>query len=346
MLSCPSFPAAHTDMQGRQFRFLATLLLFWVTARVGIIALDLNPNPSEIRTPITEQKRIRPAEAVILPPSPMARVHYQLLSKPDRMDALVHKIERSARGFEIHEEIKNAPVAEEGEGTLELTKWSGPLRTSEPRPAAVTFYAYSFFRVHSSRGALSTAGQYGGSQSGFVVAVPLVAPNDANSEAKFALQLRGALAHHDPNEREFSAGLRWRSTGKVPLSFTLERRFRNDRVDAFSAYLAGGKTIDLPFQSRLESYAQAGYITGKAGGPFFDFSARAARKLGASPVTAGFGVWGGGQTGIFRIDAGPTIAHTFEIADTRFHVSADWRTRIAGDAAPASGPAVTLSTSF
>jgi len=34
------------------------------------------------------------------------------------------------------------------------------------------------------------------------------------------------------------------------------------------------------------------------------------------------------------------------IARTNLRLSADWRIRIAGDAAPASGPAMTLSTSF
>jgi hypothetical protein len=333
-------------MRGRQFHFLATMTIIWVAARLGIVTHILPPNPVGKPMPVTAQKRILPSQLEDPEPGPIWFEQHHRYRKTDMAVALVGKAVLLERGFEIREGVNLDPVAEFGVVSSGPMNWPEPLRTSKPLPSGVTFYAYSFFRTRASQGAISTVGQYGGSQSGFVVAVPLLAPQDGPSEAKIALQMRGATAHDDLDEREFSAGLRWRPIKKIPLSLTLERRFRNDRKDSFGAYLAGGEAFDLPFQSRLESYAQAGYITGKAGGPFFDFSARAERKLGASPLSAGFGLWGGGQTGIFRIDAGPTITHSFEIADTPFRVSADWRTRIAGDAAPASGPAVTLSTSF
>lgn len=90
-------------------------------------------------------------------------------------------------------------------------------------------------------------------------------------------------------------------------------------------------------------------MSGEDGGPFFDISSRADRKLlsaGNTPVTVGAGIWGGGQKGIFRIDAGPTVGTEIPVGDTRLHITADWRFRIAGDAAPGNGPALTLSTSF
>ncbi len=61
---------------------------------------------------------------------------------------------------------------------------------------------------------------------------------------------------------------------------------------------------------------------------------------------AGAGLCGGGQSGVFSIDVGPTVRTDIAIARTNLRLSADWRIRIAGDAAPASGPAMTLSTSF
>ncbi len=333
-------------MRGRQFRFLAIVSMFWVAARLGIVAQISPPNPNGKPVPVAAQKHSLPSSLDEPEPNPIwCEIHHRHRTT-DMAVALVSKSVVLAPGVTIREGVNHELATEFGVVSSSLMNWSKPPGSSQPQPSAVTFHAYSFFRARASQGAISTFGQYGGSQSGFVVAIPLLAPQDGTSEAKIALQMRGATAHDDLDEREFSAGLRWRPIGKMPLSFTLERRFRNDRKDSFSAYLAGGETFDLPFQSRLESYAQAGYITGKAGGPFFDFSARAERKLGASPLSAGFGLWGGGQTGIFRIDAGPTITHSFEISDSRFRVSADWRTRIAGDAAPASGPAVTLSTSF
>ncbi|MVZ98525.1 hypothetical protein EUU23_12555 [Sphingorhabdus sp. IMCC26285] len=217
---------------------------------------------------------------------------------------------------------------------------------SKTPPSPFTLYGYSFFRTRSPKNGVSTIGQYGGSQSGFVAALSMHRPRSGESEPTTALQIRGAIAHDTPDERELAAGLRWKPARKIPVSLIFERRFRNHQTDAFAAYLAGGKSFGLPRQSNFESYFQAGLLSGKQGGPFFDLSARVDRKLGATPFVPGIGIWGGGQTGLFRIDAGPTIKSDFKIADAQFRISADWRIRIAGDAAPASGPAVTLSTSF
>jgi hypothetical protein len=125
---------------------------------------------------------------------------------------------------------------------------------------------------------------------------------------------------------------------------------RNRRADAFAVYAAGGITqAALPHEFRLDAFAQAGVVSGQDGGAFFDLTGRAERRLarvGTAPVTLGGGIWGGGQAGIFRIDAGPTIGTEIDLGPANMRIHADWRFRIAGDAAPASGPALTLSTSF
>jgi hypothetical protein len=215
-----------------------------------------------------------------------------------------------------------------------------------PSPSRLNAYAYSFFRKGSNGSDLAGAGQYGGSQSGFVATYVL----DANAPATWSILARGAIAHDRLAERELAAGLRWQPSRTLPLTLTAERRFRHARPDAFAIYVAGGKSqVALPLKFRLDAFAQAGLVSGKDGGTFFDISTRAERKLvsmGNAPVTLGAGIWGGGQEGIFRIDAGPSIGTEIPIGTTRLRVHADWRFRIAGDAAPASGPAVTLSTSF
>jgi hypothetical protein len=218
----------------------------------------------------------------------------------------------------------------------------------QPVPSRFNLYAYSFIRGGTAAGGVGS-GQYGGSQSGFVASYALVRFDSAPSTTKLALLARGAIAHGNPAERELAAGLRWQPIARVPITLTAERRFRNARSDAFAAYVAGGTSADLPLKIQLDSFAQIGVVSGKDGGPFFDFSARTQRKfatVGAAPVSGGVGAWGGGQKGIFRIDAGPTIGTDISVAGTTLRVNADWRFRIAGDARPASGPALTLSTSF
>ena len=59
--------------------------------------------------------------------------------------------------------------------------------------------------------------------------------------------------------------------------------------------------------------------------------------------SGGFGLWGGVQPGLYRVDAGPRL--TMRVRDNvRVHV--DWRQRVAGNASPPSGPALTLAGDF
>ena len=210
-------------------------------------------------------------------------------------------------------------------------------------------YAYSFFRQGAKANSFAGGGQYGGGQSGFVATYTLARFGEGGTDS-LSLQARGAVAHGEPSERELAAGLRWRPLRKVPVALTAERRFRNGQPDAFAAYLAGGKSqVGLPLKFQLDAFAQGGLVSGRDGGLFFDASARAERKLaaiGKTPVTFGAGIWGGGQKDIFRVDAGPTIGTEVPLGSARLRINADWRFRIAGSAQPASGPALTLSTSF
>ena len=58
------------------------------------------------------------------------------------------------------------------------------------------------------------------------------------------------------------------------------------------------------------------------------------------------GAWGGAQDGASRLDIGPSAAVSFRLGEGRGRVAADYRIRVAGEAEPASGPALTLSAGF
>ncbi|MBL0923200.1 MAG: hypothetical protein IBJ12_01855 [Sphingomonadaceae bacterium] len=238
-------------------------------------------------------------------------------------------------------------------GTNVSTLAAAPLIPTAPRkPGTSPFslYAYSFIRAGGSRGAPLGSGQYGGSQSGLVATYALSRFAAEPGTTGMALLLRGAIAHDDPAEREIALGLRWQPFRQIPVGLSVERRFRNARDDAYSAYVAGGLSEQkLPHDFRIEAFAQAGFVSNRRGGLFFDASARADRhiaRVGGMPIDAGIGLWAGGQKHVFRVDAGPSITGRFPVADIELRISADWRFRIAGDARPASGPALTLSTAF
>jgi len=62
-----------------------------------------------------------------------------------------------------------------------------------------------------------------------------------------------------------------------------------------------------------------------------------------SKYSAGFGIWGGAQPGLVRLDAGPRV--TLKLR-RNMKVHLDWRQKLAGNARPGSGPALTLAGDF
>ena len=105
----------------------------------------------------------------------------------------------------------------------------------------------------------------------------------------------------------------------------------------------------LPLGLRGETYLQAGYVGGRGATAFVDGQARLERPLvhaGGFALRAGGGVWGGAQRGASRLDVGPTATVSFRLGAAQSRVSADYRWRVAGNAAPGSGPVVTLSAGF
>ena len=165
-----------------------------------------------------------------------------------------------------------------------------------------------------------------------------------------ALLVRAAVAHDNLDEREVALGVRWRPIKKFPVSVTAERRFRHDRKDAFAIYAAGGVSdVQLPLKFRAESFAQAGVVSGKDAGPFFDAFVRSDRKVvsaQAVQIHAGAGAWAGGQRGAARLDIGPSLRTDILVGGAKLRLNLDWRFRVAGNATPGNGPALTLSTGF
>ncbi len=341
-------------MRGRHFGFLGTLCMVWITARVGFLSVlpDITAAPITGGAPkviVTPASNDLAANHVALGLAgsenccpqrrPPVLRNRSLAAIPPDIFPQMPTVDRIALSFSPGQPAATAQP---------ITPW--PLPRQGAQPSKLNFYAYSFFRSNAQAGGPVSTGQYGGSQSGFVATYGLARFPDGKGHSRLALLARGAIAHEEPGERELAAGLRWQPSPHVPLTVTAERRFRNARSDALAIYLAGGKSqVALPLRFRLDAFAQAGLVSGNDGGPFFDVVTRAERDLATvakAPVTLGGGVWSGGQEGIFRVDAGPTVGTQIPVGNARLRVNADWRFRIAGDARPASGPALTLSTSF
>jgi hypothetical protein len=223
-------------------------------------------------------------------------------------------------------------------------KATGPSPRPYFKPRAST-YGYSFWRRAGSINGLAPASQYGGGQSGLIGTYRL-----GESENALAILWRVSVAHARTAERELAVGIRWQPTTKLPITLSAERRFRYDNSDNMAFYIAGGKSdVPLVAKFKLDSYAQVGILTGTHPDRFFDANVRVDRPLfNAAPlsISAGGGLWTGGQKGASRIDIGPSIRTDFKVSDVHFRLNADWRFRISGNAAPGDGPALTLSTNF
>ena len=228
----------------------------------------------------------------------------------------------------------------------------GPAPPAKISPRPIAFYAYRFWRSgQSTQGSLGLGlGQYGGSQSAVLIAVPLDRFSGADGVSRFALIARVSASHGRLRERELAAGLKWRPLVSFPAQISVERRFREDRPDAIAAFVSGGTDgTKLPLGFVLDGYGQAGFVGGKGGGGFADIQVQAQRPLISDKpvkIDAGVGLWGGGQDSMMRVEIGPSIRVILPAGGAQFRLDASWRFQIAGNLRPSNGPAVTLSTSF
>jgi hypothetical protein len=189
---------------------------------------------------------------------------------------------------------------------------------------------------------LASGGQLGGSQIGMRI---FYTPGPK----AVALTARVSTALSPQTGREAAVGLalRGRNVGLIA-----EQRFALDKSgrDAPAVFAYGGVSdVNIGGGIKFDGYAQAGIVGVKHPEAFVDGALRvetAIIEAEKSSLSVGAGVWGGAQKGAARIDVGPQIVARIAVAETNLRISAEWRERIAGDAAPASGPSVTVGFDF
>jgi hypothetical protein len=146
---------------------------------------------------------------------------------------------------------------------------------------------------------------------------------------------------------EVAAGVRLQPLRGIPLWINAERRQRIGRYgggrNAFALFFEGGVyDRPMPMHFLLDGYVQGGVVGFHSRDRFIDGGLTLTRPV-YRQFSAGFGVWGGAQPGLYRVDAGPRVTMRVR-PNLKVHV--DWRQRLAGNAAPNSGPAVTLAGDF
>ena len=233
------------------------------------------------------------------------------------------------------------PLAEIARGPGARRAQSTPAEAIRAIPGIdrLSMSAWAMMRRDPGSPSLATNGQLGGSQAG------------ARFLWRFDRRLAASIRSSAPiggvqRSAELAAGVRVQPFVRIPVALTLERRqaFGPDKGrSAFAIFAEGGvydRTILAGFN--LDAYLQAGVVGVRDHAAFVDGSATLTRPLWRQ-FSAGFGVWGGAQPGLARLDAGPRVSMRLG-RSMRVHV--DYRHRFLGRAAPGSGPVLTLAGDF
>lgn len=190
---------------------------------------------------------------------------------------------------------------------------------------------------------------YGGSQAGAVVRYRLAPRASSRPE----IYVRAVTSLGAQGDAQIATGLAVRPLASVPI--TMHGEVRAD-VGAWAtgirptAFLTTGvDDAALPGGLSARGYAQAGIVGGRNGTAFADGSFHVERTLierRDSRLSVGAGIWGGAQRDAARVDIGPSASLKFRLGEGTGRLSADYRLRLAGNAEPRRGAALTLSASF
>lgn len=194
----------------------------------------------------------------------------------------------------------------------------------------------SFYAVTRGSGGVGAGPTLGGTQAG----VRLYRALGRGVAATASL----AGSPGEQGSREATLGVAWR---RGQAGVIAERSVPIDGgVAGFRLLAFAGLARSLPAGLRLEGYGQAGVT--RIGG-FADGAVGIERSIARrrdTEMSVGMGGWASIQRGARRIDIGPQLVARVPVAARRVRVSAEWRMRVAGNAAPNSGPSVTVGTDF
>lgn len=201
----------------------------------------------------------------------------------------------------------------------------------------------------ASSPATSRLSGYGGSQAGAMLRYRL---GSGSRRAPF-VYARATKALVSRGDAELGLGMGVRPVAAVPVTVQGELRISDTSTGTLVRPVVLAVTELPPWRIsdriEAEAYAQGGYIGGDYATPFADGQARIERRMatvGGAELRLGAGSWGGAQDGAARLDLGPTASVRFNIAEVPVRVSVDYRVRVAGDAEPGPGVALTFISGF
>ncbi|MEH3046070.1 MAG: hypothetical protein PGN14_03070 [Sphingomonas adhaesiva] len=332
---------------GRPLRFMGLVLGGWIATRVWWlwpVAAPLLPDAMRaiIPPPITAAAPATPGSPLAVPIAVPPPVTWRRPSPP----AAAPTVRQATRSPDPPPPATGDPApAPAAAATTDRHTFAllGMVRYGVPAappagPSRWSGSAWGIVRDGRQRAGVATP-QLGGSQIGARLAYTL----DIDRRIALAVRMSSALA---VRQQEAAVGIEWQPR-TLPVRLALERRLGIAGSRGGTALGVSGGVDDRPLAAgfRLDGYAQAGAIARDGVEPYADGAVRVARPI-MPALDVGMGAWGAAQRGAARADIGPTAALTLPAGARRLRVTLDWRQRIAGDARPASGPALSLGTDF
>ena len=337
--------------RGRPLRFFGVVLSGWVALRVVMLWPQLDSPAAVLRAiapvpiaaartaPDVAQRTDLPTEMLAQPLAPRGHspeaAPQHRAPNPTRVALALLGLVR----FGDSEPDPEAPAP-----ILPGVPRSPPPGAATPLPPRLSGSFWLVARGGSGIAPGVVGGQLGGSQAGLRLAYRL------DRKRRFALAAR-ATTPLGPGSRELAAGVEWQPT-RLPLRIVAEHRFVVDgggRGGPALGIVGGLGPKRLGAGLTLEAYGQAGLIRRDRAERYADGAVHIAHKLldlGDAKIDIGGGAWGGAQRGAARLDVGPTLALSVPVAHKTVRLSLDWRERVAGQARPGSGLALTLGTDF
>lgn len=331
--------------RGRPLRFVALVAFGWASARTVMLWPDGASLPEAIEAAFP----LRPAAAATAPVAVPAKppvVHRPVAT------GVPHGPIPPASGFAIArgdpERVNLAMLGLVAFGREEAVGVPPGVLPRRPPPPAMLparaqparWSASAWFVTR--RGAASGGAMLGGDQAGLRIAY-----HPGSGRIALFARLTAPLAGRG---KELAAGVDWQPTA-APVRVIAEYRAGLDGTPGGPALgmVAGVYGVPLPLDFELEAYGQAGAVARRRLDPFADGALRVTREVaraGDARLDVGAGAWGAAQRGAARLDIGPSAIATVPLGERAVRVALDWRERVAGDARPGSGPALSLGADF
>jgi hypothetical protein len=219
-------------------------------------------------------------------------------------------------------------------------------RATEYSPWRFAFWAQ--WRSGDGPAAIAEGGELGGSQAGLRIQYSLA----RTEHAEIAATARASRPLEGPDGGEAALGLMLRPSRTIPLEIFAERRIALEDGGRNAWSLGAAAGIDrrpLPFGLELDGYAQAGIVGIESRDAYVDANVAVARAIPVArrtTLSVGGAAWAAAQPGASRVDVGPEAVLRLPAGGGGMRLSLSWRQRVAGSAAPGSGPAVTLGADF